>query len=177
MTFTTRPDDYEYGDYFAGYVAKVEGNEIIPFLEKQLIDLQNTTSTIDAQVAAEKHAPYSWTIKELMGHLIDGEKVFGYRLHRIACGDSTPLPGFEHEPFVDILDYDTVTLADLADEFSNLRRANILFLKRLPPEAEERTGTASDSLFTVRSQAYVIGGHVQHHLEILKKRVLDSGAA
>ena len=174
MTIIGKPEASEYGEFFAGYVSKVDSENIIEYLDHQVEDLQQTLDGLSNAQASDIHSPYTWSLKQLMGHLIDGEKVFGYRLHRFACNDSTPLPGFDHEPYVDNLDYSNVLLSALVDEWSNLRKSNVLFLQRLPEGASQRKGTASDTEFTVRSQAFVIGGHVQHHLEIMKKRLADA---
>ena len=171
MSNSGRPSENEYGEFFAGYVNKVDSNDIVGFLQNQHDKLQATFGDLPEDQASVVHSPYTWTIKQVLGHLIDGEKVFGYRLHRIACGDKTPLPGFDHEPYVDQLPYDIVTCSDLLKEFLALRESNIRFLKRLPADAWQRSGTASDCEFTVLGKAFVLAGHVQHHYEIIQQRI------
>lgn len=171
MQISGKPAADEYEDFYAGYVGKVHSADILEFLTSQLAELESTLAKVGEPEASRCHEPYTWTIKQLIGHLIDGEKVFGYRLHRMACNDPTPMAGFDHEPYVEQLDYQNVKLADLVAEFGHLRQANIYFLRRLPENSELRKGIASDCEFTVRSQAYIIGGHVQHHLEIMKQRL------
>lgn len=166
-----RPTANEYGEYFSLYVDKVKGESILSELATQNENLLCSLSGISNDLANEIHEPYTWTIKQVIGHLIDGEKVFGYRLHRFACADQTELPGFEHTPYVENLDYDQVKLVDLLSEFSDLRNSNIRFLKRLPATNWGFCGTASDCSFTVRGLAYVLAGHVAHHFEIIKKRI------
>lgn len=166
-----RPTTTEYGEYFSLYVDKVKGGEILSELATQNEQLLNSLSGISNDLANEIHEPYTWSIKQVIGHLIDGEKVFGYRLHRFACADQTDLPGFEHTPYVENLDYDHVELADLVSEFSDLRSSNIRFLKRLPAANWDFSGTASGCSFTVRGLAFVLAGHVSHHFEIIKNRI------
>lgn len=166
-----KPDSTEYASFYAGYVAKADTDDVLKFLQDQLAELQELLADVEDSESERLQQPYHWSIKQLIGHLIDGEKIFGYRLHRMACGDPTPMAGFDHEPYVDNLDYQNVTLRDLVAEFAALRQANLLFCRRLPDEAVDRVGTASDCQFTVRSQTYILAGHVQHHLEILHDRV------
>lgn len=174
MTFSGRPAANEFGEFFQGYVDKVDSEDVVSFLVEQLHNFQTVFANTTEEAASQLHPPYTWSIKQVIGHLIDGEKIFGYRLHRIAVGDKTALPGFDHEPYVDNLDYNDVTLVDLVAEFAALRQAHLLFMKRLPESAWQQKGTASDADFSVRGKAFVMAGHVQHHLEIMKKR-LENG--
>jgi len=167
----TRPTPQEYGEYFSLYVNLVEGDDILAALTAHKDSFVQSLTGVSDKVANTIHKPYSWSIKQVIGHLIDGEKIFGYRLHCFACGDQTELPGFDHEPYVNSLDYRAVELADLASEFSDLRNSNIRFLKRLPKPNWNFSGTASECNFTVRSLAYVLAGHVAHHAEIIKNRI------
>lgn len=171
MPSSGRPGKDEYGEFFGTYVDYVPVDDIVLFLADQAIVCRDLFLSIDETTAHTVHPPYTWTLKQVLGHLIDGEKIFGCRLHRIACGDSTELPGFQHEPYVAALDYDQVRFDDLANEFLAIRSANVSFCKRLSPEAWSRSGTASGCRFTVRGKAFVIGGHVQHHLNIMQKRI------
>lgn len=171
MATIGKPEPAEYGEFFAGYVDKVPSDSIIDFLQNQLEEFNSMMQSVSEQDASRVDEPYTWTLKQVVGHLIDGEKVFGYRLHCFACGDPSEFPGFSHEPYVAQLDYQGVTLQDLVEEFSALRRANLLFLRRLSDEHWSTAGIASDSRFTVRGKAFVMGGHVQHHLEIIQKRI------
>lgn len=171
MTFSGRPAADEFGEFFQGYVDKVESEDVVGFLDQQLQNFQTVFANTSEEAASQLHPPYTWSIKQVIGHLIDGEKIFGYRLHRIAVGDKTPLPGFDHEPYVENLSYDNVTLSELVKEFVALRQAHLLFMKRLPESAWQQKGTASDADFSVRGKAFVMGGHVQHHLVIMKKRL------
>ncbi len=106
-----------------------------------------------------------------MGHLIDCERIFSTRLLRIAVNDPTPIPGIEHTIYVDNLDYESVTMNDLLDEFGHLRKSNALLASRLSREALLRTGTASDLPVSANANLFIMGGHVAYHLEIIRKRL------
>ncbi len=103
--------------------------------------------------------------------MIDVEKVFGYRAHRFACNDLRPILGMEQNDFVDSLDYESPLLGDMVVELKCSRRRNWCFLKRIPETAWSRTGTADGNVMSVRAIAYILVGHVSHHLEIIKKRL------
>jgi hypothetical protein len=119
-----------------------------------------------------RYEPGKWSIKELVGHINDAERIFGYRALRIARGDQTPLPGFEQDDFIAGANFDACTLADLTTEFELIRRSNLAMFKQLGDEAWVRRGTASDNTISVRALAYIIAGHEVHHLNILRSRYL-----
>lgn len=171
LEFYRRPQAEEYGEYYAGYVSKVEGSNIIEQFSTQLDLLKSVCGHISDDDASRPHEPYTWTIKQVFGHLIDAEKVFGYRAHRFAAGDKTELPGFDHTPYVENFDYSSVSLDELLNEFQSLRQGNLLFFERLQPENWDFSGTASGATCTVRALAYILVGHVEHHLDIVKKRI------
>ncbi len=112
------------------------------------------------------------TIKELLGHLIDGERVFSYRALRISHGDQTPLAGFDQDLFIANGNFNSISLADLMEEFSNLYRANIIFFQNLSDEAWSRTGTTNDNPVSVRAIAYNMVNHVRHHINSLRSHYL-----
>ncbi len=169
--FQRRPTDDEYGEYFAAYVSKVRGENILGELQSQIDRFQTVFAAISEEQASALPPPFIWTIKQVVGHLIDGEKVFGYRLHRFACGDQQELPGFDHNPYVENLNYDRVTLEQLSIELAALRQSNLMFLTRLEAECWDRIGTANETKFTVRGLAYITAGHINHHLAIIEQRV------
>ncbi len=112
------------------------------------------------------------SVKELLGHVVDGERVFSYRALRISRGDQTPLAGFEENSYVANSNFGNSNFADLVEEFALLRRANVLLFKNLTDEAWRRTGTASDATISVRALAFIMVGHVSHHTNILRERYL-----
>ena len=120
--------------------------------------------------AGYRYAPGKWTLAEMMVHVADTERVMSYRLLRIARGDQTPLPGFEQDDWVPMSGAATRTLASLATELEAIRAATLALVRGVPPEAWERRGTASGFTFSARALAWVIAGHEQHHLALLRER-------
>jgi hypothetical protein len=167
-----RPDQEEYAQFYANYVSLVPETDVNSALENQIGELENLFKEISEEKGNFAYAENKWTIKELLGHLIDGERVFSYRAFRISRNDQTPLAGFEENFYVANSNFAKRSLADLLEEFSLLRRANVLFFQNLPAEFWSRTGIASDAEVSVRALAYVMVGHIRHHLNILKERYL-----
>lgn len=168
-----RPENTEYAEFYAGYVSQVEGANIIEALEKQHEEMDVLFSGIAEERGTYAYEPGKWTIKQLLGHLIDGERVFSYRALRFARGDKTELPGFDQDPYVANGNANNISMDDLLDEFLALRKSNIIFFKNLSEEAWSRTGTASSNEITVRALAFIMVGHVAHHVKILKQRYLS----
>ena len=168
-----RPEKTEYAPYYETYVSLVNETDVVATLENQLIEMQNLLGEISEEKGAHAYVEGKWTIKELIGHLNDGEKIFAYRALRIARADKTPMEGFEQDGYIENANFNDWRLADLTEEFTLLRRANILFFKNLTEEAWTRTGTASGSPVSVKALAYIIIGHVRHHTNILRSRYLN----
>lgn len=167
-----RPAEDEYFHYYGKYVALVEGADILASLEKQIAETQTILETISEEKAAFRYAKDKWSIKELLGHIIDSERIFAYRALRIARGDETPIEGFEQDDYVINSNYDNCVLENLAEEFAIVRQSTRFLLKNLTEEAWNRRGTASDKPVSVRALAYMIAGHEIHHINILKERYL-----
>lgn len=165
------PTESEYAEYFGLYIGRVPDGDIVEYLELQCRQFQDVLGSIDEKTAGIVHAPYTWTIKQVVGHLIDVERVFGYRALRFASGDERPIIGMEQDSWVAHTDYVTPTLAALTEELRYSRLANHCFFKRIEPEAWDRTGTADDKEISVRAIAYCLVGHLTHHLEIIKSRI------
>jgi hypothetical protein len=136
-------------------------------LENQLAELDDLVAKIPAEKGDFAYAQGKWSIKEVLGHLSDGEKTFAYRALRIARADKTPIEGFEQDGYVENGNFNKRSLADLTEEFILLRKANLYFFKNLDDVAWTRVGTASGFPFSVRALAYSCAGHVRHHLNIL----------
>ena len=167
-----RPEKKEYAEFYETYVSLVEETDIILALQNQSSELQKLLSEISVEKENFRYAEGKWSVKELFGHLIDGERVFSYRALRISRDDKTPLVSFEENNYVSNSNFSRAKLADLIEEFSLLRRSNILFFKNLTREAWLRTGTASEAAVSVRALAYIMVGHVRHHANILRERYL-----
>jgi hypothetical protein len=168
-----RPSPNDYSPQAAGYVALVPEDDILRVLQDQLDTTVAWWRTFPESAAHTVHPPYTWELRQAMHHLADAERIFGYRLLRIARGDQTPLPGFEENSYADTTLELDCSLADIVAEFACLRQANLIVLRSLPPAAWERWGTASDARVTVRGLAYIMAGHVRHHDLAIRKRQLS----
>ncbi|MDQ3799249.1 MAG: DinB family protein [Acidobacteriota bacterium] len=170
----SRPEKNEYAEYYETYVSLVEETDIVSALRNQLAEFENLFAGISEEKGAHSYAEGKWSIRELIGHLIDGERVFAYRAFRISRADRTPLAGFEQDDYIRYGNFNNRALADLVEEFSLLRKANNILFKNLPAEAWSRIGTASEAEVSVRALAYIMVGHVRHHVNILKERYLNA---
>lgn len=168
----SRPEATEYAAFYAPYLARVPEADALPALEGQLAELIPLLESISEARAGHRYAPEKWSIRQLVGHLSDAERVFAYRILRFSRGDETPLPGFDENHFVAQGAYDARTLQDLTAEFRHLREANLRLIRGLEPEMLTRIGSANDAPISVRALAYIMVGHVRHHLGILKERYL-----
>lgn len=168
-----RPEKEEYNAYYETYVSLVEETDIVSALENQMSDLQNALGGVSEEKSLYAYAEGKWTIKELVGHLIDGERIFAYRALRIGRADATPLEGFEQDGYIENANFNARTLDNLMEELSLVRRANILLFRNLDESAWRRVGTASDSPVSVRALAYIMVGHIRHHTNILRGKYLN----
>lgn len=164
-----RPQTDEYAEFYAGYVRRVpEGSDLIGLLSDQPTALRTLLQNITDEQAGVRPAPAEWSVKEVIGHIADSERIFAYRVLRIARGDQTPLPGFDQNDFVNATDLNRRSLASLLDEFEFQRRANMLLVDSLTDEEINRRGTASGNPVSVRALLHILAGHVLHHIESLK---------
>jgi hypothetical protein len=160
----------ESAPFYHGYISQVAGEEIGRILAEQLQDLERLMAPLDDTTARTRYAAGKWSIKEVLGHLGDAERIFGYRMLRIARGDAIPLPGFDENAYVPAGDFDARSLASLLDEFRALRLSTIALMHGLPSEAWARTGEASGHAISARALAYIIVGHAAHHAAVLRER-------
>jgi uncharacterized damage-inducible protein DinB len=154
------------------YVSLVEETEVVSAMRKQLTEVENLFASISEENGEYAYAEGKWTIKELLGHLINGERFFSYRALRISRGDETPLSGFDQDLLTDNGNFNSISLADLLNEFSHLCQANVIFFQNLTDEAWERTGTVNDNVVSVSAIARSMVGHVRHHINILRLHYL-----
>jgi len=164
----SRPERAEYADFYASYIALVPDAPIEEFLLKQWDDLVAFLQGIPEDAASTRPAEGKWSIKEVLGHLCDTERVMSYRMMRFARGDQKELQGFEQDDYVAAGDFNSRVRHDLMVEFKNIRGATIALVGSISPEAEVRTGIANGKTVSVRALAYIISGHAQHHLNLMK---------
>jgi len=168
----TRPDPSEYNPYFERYIGKVADGDILETLSRQLDDFKPLLDNIDEGKAAHRYAPGKWSIKEVVGHIVDTERIFGARALAIARGEQAPLPSFEQDDYVEEANFDGRTLASLTDEFANLRRSHLLLFASFDDEVSRRRGTAGGNSVSVRAISWILAGHLLHHQTVIKERYL-----
>jgi hypothetical protein len=166
-----KPSPQEYPEPYAGYVDLVDEVDMLAALDTQIDETRSVIATISEVVANEVHAPYTWSIKQVIGHCIDAERVFAYRALRFAVNDPAELPGFDENFYVAESDYTQVTLDRLLEELLMLRSANLAMFRRFKPESWSNMGTASGNQVSVRALSAILVGHLRHHLDIIRKRV------
>ncbi len=173
-----RPAADEAAPYYQSYISRVTGDNIGEQLIDQLAEVERLFGPLDDTASLARYAPGKWSVKEILGHLADVERIFSYRLLCISRGDATPLPGFDENAYVPVAEFDERPLRDLAAEFRSVRLSTIALLKGLPPASWSRRGSASGYPVSARALAYIIVGHVTHHLGVLRDRYgLGSAAA
>jgi hypothetical protein len=163
----------EYSPFYADYVQRAEQREnVYAALSDQIEELYAALDTLSDVQARFKPGPAEWSIKEVIGHINDVERVFSYRLLRISRGDVTPLPGFDQDDFVRAAVFDRYSLSDLVGEFEFLRRANRITIEHLSDAAVNCRGTASGFTVSARALIYMLVGHVDHHMASLHEKYL-----
>ena len=165
-----RPGPGEYADFYAGYIAAMPSGDVLEILERQKDQLRQLAETIAPDRETFRYAPGKWSLREIVGHLIDSERVFSYRALCFSRGDDTPLPGFDENFYVANADFDSRTLQSLIEELTLLRSANVLLFRSLTPEDLARVGVANTHPVSVRALAFILAGHLQHHFNVLRDR-------
>lgn len=166
-----RPQPDEFPPFYAGYIQAVN-DDVITELEQQAIEIPDFIKAIPLEKGEFAYADGKWIVKELLGHVIDTERIMIYRATCFARNDKNLLPGFEENDYVDNAHFSNRSLESFADEFSLLRRANLYFIKSLSNDELKRFGTANGGLISVKALLFVIAGHVKHHKKILIERYL-----
>ena len=167
-----RPQADEFAAYYSGYINRVPEGDILVTLEKQLEPTLQTLRSISEEKSLHRYAPGKWSIREMFSHVNDTERVFAGRALWFARGFEAPLPGFDQEICAAAAHADQRSWAGHLDEFATIRQATLSFFRNLPAEAWTKRGIASGNPFTVNALAYIIAGHVNHHLAILKEKYL-----
>ena len=165
-----RPVAAEYAPYYGRYIDKVPDGDLLRTLEDQGRETQAVLAGLSEAKALYRYAPGKWSVKEVVGHVTDTERVYSYRALRFARGDATALPGFDENAWVPAGSFDARSLADLAAELDAVRRATLALFRGLDAAALARRGTASDNAVSVRAIAWIIAGHERHHVALLHER-------
>jgi hypothetical protein len=169
----TPPGIDEAPAYYERYINIVKSGDAYAFMEKQLTDIPAYIRSVPKSKTEFRYAAGKWTVKELIFHITDCERVFGYRALTFARGDSITLPGFNQDVWTKNIDFNKYTLADLAEEFEIVRKSTLLIYKNLSEEALSRKGIANKNEISVRAIAYITAGHAEHHLNILRERYIN----
>lgn len=172
FALSERPDTTEYAPAYSGYVAHVPDGDVLELLAAQIADTTALLRSTGEAFAGHRYAPGKWSVRELVGHLCDTERIMAYRALRIARADTTPLPGFEQDDYVAAARFEARTLSDLISEFESIRAATLSLFRSLDDTALRRRGVASGYDVSARALAFIIAGHERHHMSVLRSRYL-----
>jgi uncharacterized damage-inducible protein DinB len=165
-----RPNPNEYNVYYETYIKEIEGDDILKILNDQNKQTQEVLNSFSEHKGNYKYADGKWTVKEVVGHLLDTERVFAYRALCIARGEKKSLPGFEQDDYVSGGNFNSRNLTDLNYEFRLLRESNLLLFRSFSDEMLNKKGTANESAITVRAILWIIAGHEKHHIKVLLEK-------
>jgi uncharacterized damage-inducible protein DinB len=168
----TRPESNEYASHSSVYIHRVPEGDLLSLLNQQLEGTLSLVRNLTDEEAGYRYAPGKWSIKQMLGHMADTERIMSYRLLRIARGDRTALAGFKEDDYVDGASFDSAELKDLLADLTIVRSATLSLLNALAPEAFLRLGIVNNHDISVRAIAYIITGHELHHRHVLVERYL-----
>lgn len=173
MSPIPKPQLGDYAPYASIYIDLLQDDgRVLDVMQQNLDVIQDIARSQSAEALITPHAPGEWTIQEILGHVMDTERVVAYRALRIARGDTTPLPGFEHNDYVPLSGANARSIDSLLDEYTAVRQATLSLFNNLPDEALSRAGTASNQRLTVNAAAYFIAGHELHHIRSIRENYL-----
>ena len=164
-----RPDQSEFAPFYAGYIGKVPDSGPAPLMREQIATLEKLRSLPEAK-ANHQYESGKWTVKEVIGHVADAERVFSYRLTRIARGDKTPLSGFDENAWAKTAPHRKRPIADVIDEMIAIRRATLTLVDSLDEQTVSNVGLANNNSVSARAICWIMAGHTKHHLDILRER-------
>jgi hypothetical protein len=168
------PTPEEHPPYFSNYIKLVNSENILKLLDEQVVDVQELLSNISEEKENYAYAEGKWTVKEVIGHIIDTERIMAYRALRFARKDKTNLAGFDENFYVVNSNFKDRTLYDLAHEFAIVRESNLALFKHFNVEMLDEVGNANGNNMSVRAILYMIAGHTTHHTNIIKSRYLNA---
>jgi uncharacterized damage-inducible protein DinB len=168
----SRPEANEYAPYYEKYVSLVPDSNVVETLERQIEETLALLGSVGEERAAHRYEEGKWSIKQVVGHMTDAERIFAYRALAFARGDKAHMPSMDPNDYMKVANFDERTLADLSEEFAQVRRANVLMFRGFSDEAWTRRGVASDNEVSVRALAHIMAGHEAHHRMILRERYL-----
>jgi hypothetical protein len=167
-----RPNDNEYASFYKPYIDEVPDGDIVAILTEQGKEARKFYQSIPDAFGSHAYQPGKWTIKEVLGHMCDTERVMGYRTMTIARNDKTLLPGFDENEYIKQSNFNQRTIQDISDEMLYTRASNLALFNTFDEEILNRTGSANGNIVSVRGLLYIISGHELHHIKVLKERYL-----
>ena len=167
-----RPQQTEYDPYYLPMIGLVPDQPVLEVLEEQRHELMGFLLSLDKATADYRYRPEKWSVKEVLGHVLDTERIFGARALCFARGEKTPLPPFEQDEYVKSAGFDRRALSSLSSEFEAVRRSSECLFDGFDEEQWNRGGVANEVHMTVRAVAYIIAGHAAHHLAVIRERYL-----
>ena len=173
VTISGLPERSEAAPYYFGYIDRIKSEDVVGVLQRQVGEALPLLRSVTEERSLHRYQPGKWSIRELLGHVSDAERVLLYRALWFARGFDTPLPSFDEKASVAAAGSDQVPWSRHVEELRAVREATVAFFKNLPAEGWMRRGTASEKVFTTRALAYVIAGHLDHHLAVLRERYLS----
>ncbi len=170
-----RPPATEYDPYYGRYIDRVRSGEVIQALSEQVLEIGGFIASLDPPMADHRYAPGKWTVRQVVRHVLDTERIFATRALRIARGESQPLPGFDENAYAEESKEERRSLSELSDEFAQLRLSNLRLFEGFTDAAWGRVGNANGSPISVRAIAWILAGHADHHLGVLRERYAGGG--
>ena len=167
----SRPADNEYAPFYATYISKVPDGDLLNFMELQPDEFNGLINDLTDEQAMQPPTPGKWSVKQMLGHVCDTERIMGYRALRFARADKTEIEGFEQDHYVVAANSNARGTSELLAELKSVRGATLSLLESLTTTESERSGIANGKSISVRALAYVIAGHAQHHLELLREQL------
>lgn len=168
-----RPAADEHRPYFAKYIAMVPDGELAAILREQAARFEPFYASISEEQAATRYAAEKWSVKQVVGHLADTERMFAFRAFAFSRGEQAHLPSFEQDDYVKAVDFDARSWRSIVDEFAAVRAATIALFGNLSPDLLLRRGIASEATLSVRAAGYIIAGHEEHHVRAIRERYLS----
>lgn len=165
-----RPTDSEHAPFYSDYVRRVGDGDVMQMLERQPAEVEALLGGLDDERTRHRYAADKWSVREVLGHMSDTERVMSYRLLRIARGDSAPSPSFDQDDYVRGSRADERTMRDLLDEFRAVRASSIALMRGLDGTSWTRRGMVSNAPMSARALAFIIAGHAEHHVALLRER-------
>jgi len=166
----SRPEPAEYREYSARYVSLVQEADVLSLMDAQAGLVHDALAGLSDERSGHRYAPGKWSVREALGHMIDTERVFGFRALAVARGETWALPGFDENAYAAIAGADRVPIGELAEEFATVRRSHVLMFRHLDEAAWRRIGTVYEHPTSVRALAFIMAGHVRHHATLFAER-------